>query len=93
MPAFFLFGKYSPNSLKDVSSRRTRKAAEIIETFGGKVNSMHVMLGEYDIIINADLPGTEEAMLTSVALSRATEIGFTTYPAIPVEWFDKKVGK
>jgi hypothetical protein len=36
-----------------------------------------------------DLPGTEQAMETSVALTEMLGISFTTAPAVTVEEFDK----
>jgi len=93
MPSYFLFGKYSSDSLRDISAKRTRKASEIICSFGGKVHAMYVLLGDCDLLIHADLPGNEEAIQISVALSRATGIGFKTMPAMPVEWFDTRIGK
>ncbi len=93
MPTYFLFGKYSGESLRDISAKRTRKASEIIASFGGKVHAMYVLLGDWDLLIHADLPGNESAIQISVALSRATGIGFHTTPAMPVDWFDKRLGK
>jgi hypothetical protein len=47
------------------------------------------MLGEKDLLLIVDLPSTEQAMKTSVALSRMLGIGFTTAPAVSIEAFDK----
>jgi len=38
-----------------------------------------------------DFPGTEEAMKASIALSRLTDISFSTFPAVSVEKFDEMV--
>jgi uncharacterized protein with GYD domain len=58
---------------------------------GGEVNAMHVLLGEYDLMICVRLAGIEEAVKASVALARLTGIAFTTCPAIEVEAFDRMV--
>ncbi len=89
MATFVMLGKYSAGAVKEVSSGRTKKAVEIVEKHGGKVESAYAVLGEYDVVLIVDLPGTADAMKVSVALSGLTGIGFTTAPAVPVEEFDE----
>ena len=91
MPAFFMFGKYSSEALKEISPERTKKVASLIEKFGGKVNSIYALLGEYDLVLIADFPGMQEVMKASVALNRLTGISFSTSPAVTVEEFDKLI--
>jgi hypothetical protein len=40
-------------------------------------------------VLVVSLPGTEEAMKASVALTKLTGISFTTMPAVTVQDFDK----
>jgi uncharacterized protein with GYD domain len=89
MTTYFMFGSYSVDSVKKISARRTEKAAELIEAHGGKLKAGYALLGEYDIVLIVDLPGTEQAMETSVALTEMLGISFTTAPAVTVEEFDK----
>lgn len=89
MTTFFMFGKYSKESLKGIAAKRTEKAEATIQDFGGKLRSVYALLGEYDLVLIADLPGNQEAVQVSVALSRETGIAFTTSPAIPIAVFDK----
>jgi len=89
MGTYFLFGCYSESALKEISAKRTEKAAATIQKFGGQVKSVHALLGEHDLVIIADLPGTEQAMQCSLALHKLTGIAFTTAPAVSVEQFDK----
>ena len=93
MPIFMMFGKYSPDALKKVSSERTRKAVEIIKKNGGKVISMYAVLGEHDIVFTLDFPDAEKALLTSVTLNALTGISFATSPVVDVEQFDKLVSE
>jgi uncharacterized protein with GYD domain len=46
-------------------------------------------LGEHDLVIIAEVPGTEAAMQCSLALHKLTGIAFTTAPAVSVDQFDK----
>ena len=89
MSTYFFFGCYSENALKEISSKRTEKAAVIFQKFGGQVKSIYALLGEHDLVIIAEAPGIEAAMQISLALHKLTGIAFTTSPAVPVEQFDK----
>lgn len=89
MATFILFGKYSTEALKKITAERTNKATNLIKKLGGKVSAMYALLGQYDLVLIADFPGTEEAMKASIALSKMTGIAFTTSPAVTVEQFDK----
>jgi len=92
MATFFMFGKYTHEALRAISAERTQAAVEEIKKMGGEVNAMHVLLGEYDLMICVKLPGVEDAVKASVALARLTGVAFTTCPAIEVEVFDRLVG-
>jgi len=89
MATFFIFGKYTAASLKEISAKRTGTAADIVKKLGGELKSMHALLGEHDLVLVVELPGNAEAMKCSLSLARESGIGFTTAPAIPVEQFDK----
>jgi uncharacterized protein with GYD domain len=86
-----LFGKYTSESLKGVSSKRTEQAISLIEKNDGKVISMYAVLGEHDLVFTLDFPDAEKAMAASVALNQLTGISFTTSPVVEVEKFDKLI--
>ena len=92
MATFFMFGKYTTESIQKISAERSQAAVEEIKKMGGEVNAMHVLLGEYDLVICVKLPSIADAVKASVALARLTGIAFTTCPAIEVEVFDRMVG-
>jgi hypothetical protein len=52
---------------------------------------MHALLGPYDLLFCVTLPGIDDAIKASVALSDQTGISFTTCPAVTVETFDELV--
>lgn len=93
MAMYFMFGEYTLDSIRRISGDRTKEAVKLIEKSGGKVHAMYVLLGDYDLVIIADFPGTKEVMKASIALSRQTDIGFTTAPALRVEEFDELIAK
>ncbi|MCX5697353.1 MAG: GYD domain-containing protein [Candidatus Omnitrophica bacterium] len=89
MAKFFMYGKYSKDAVEGISADRTIKALDVIAKAGGKVNSMYALLGKYDIVLITDFPGVTEVMKASVGLNKLTNIAFTSFPAIPMEEFDK----
>ncbi len=86
---FFLFGKYSLDSLRGISPERTKLAEETIAKLGGKIKAMYVLLGKHDLVLIAELPGLEEAIKFSVTLAEKTGIAFSSQPALTVADFDQ----
>jgi uncharacterized protein with GYD domain len=89
MATFLILGKYSSEGLEGMSAERTEKSAEVIKKFGGKVKAEYALLGEYDLAAIVEAPGIEQVMQASVAESKLTKISWTTFPAVPIEDFDK----
>lgn len=89
METYFMLGKYTPESLKNVSEARTTKVLSQIKKLGGRVKDVYALLGPYDLVLIVDLPDLEAAMKASLILSRLTGIGFNSSPAIKVDEFDK----
>ena len=91
MATYYMFGKYSHEAIKGISSNRTKQSEKAIEKLGGVVKSMHVLLGKYDLALVVELPGATEAIKASLALTQITGISFTTSEAIDVDEFDQLV--
>lgn len=89
MPTYFLFGNYSEDSIRLISTDRTENAKAVIENYGGKFIAGYALLGEKDLVLIVELPNNEQAMKTSVALSKVLGIGFNSSPAVSFETFDK----
>jgi uncharacterized protein with GYD domain len=89
MATYLMFGRYSSEAVKGISSKRTQDAVALIKKFKGEVNGMYATLGENDLVFVLTFPGMEQAMKASVALSKMTGIAFSTSPAVSVEEFDK----
>ncbi len=92
MSTYILFGEYSPESLKEISSERTQKALQVVADNGGSVEAGYALLGEVDLLIVADFPSNAQAMKASLGLAKLLGVGFTTAPALSMEEFDKLVG-
>jgi uncharacterized protein with GYD domain len=93
MATFLMFGKYSSRSLQEMSIQRTDKVVDLVRQFGGEIEAMYATLGQQDLVFVLSLPGTDEAMKASVALTKLTGISFTTMPAVSVQQFDKLMGE
>ena len=89
MATYVMFGKYSLGVVGEVSSERTKNADAAIRDVGGELTAAYALLGETDLVIIVEFPGTEEAMKASAALSKLLGISFTTSPAVSGEDFDK----
>lgn len=88
MAVFFMFGKYSQDSLRNITAKRTQEAVGVIEKLDGQVTAMYAMLGPYDVVMIVNLPGVSEAVEASIALGKLTGIAFMTCPALTVDRFD-----
>ena len=89
MATYFLFGKYSNDSISKVTVKRTEEARNLVRKAGGEVKSFYSLLGPHDLVMIADFPGNREAMKASVALAKSLGISFSTEPALSIEDFDK----
>lgn len=92
MSTFFMFGKYSSDSLKEPTDNWTRRILEIIRQYDGEVRSMYSVMGAYDLVLIANFHMITQALQASVSITKELGIAFSTLPAIPVEEFDKLVG-
>lgn len=92
MNKYFMFGDYSAEGMRGISSARTTQVREMIEKLGGKVLEIYVLLGEHDLVLIVELPNMADAMKAAVAVGRHTGIKFSTAAALSVEEFDRMVG-
>ena len=88
MKTYVMLGKYSMEATKEIHPERTTKAIKIIEKLGGKVKGMYAILGDYDLVILIEGPDMDNIMRISVDLHILTGIHFSTFPAMPVDYFD-----
>jgi uncharacterized protein with GYD domain len=86
-----MFGSFSIDAVKKISTERTKDAAALIGDIGGKVKAGYAALGEEDLILVVDFPGVKEAMKASVELTKLLGISFRTVPAVTVSEFDELV--
>ena len=88
MRTFLIFGKSSPQELKEISLKYRAEVVSLVNDFGGNVRSMYVMLRERYLVLIFAFPGVKTAMRASIALSKLTGISFITLPAVPIDEFN-----
>ena len=93
MTTFIMTGRYSAESIKQISGERTTKAVQIVQQCGGKLVAAYATMGETNVLAIVEFPGISEAIKASISLNKALGISFSTVPAIHVEDFDKLVGE
>ena len=89
MRTFLIFGKSSPEELKEIRLKYRAEVVSLVNSFGGDVRSMYAMVREKYLILIFAFPGVKRAMKASIALSKLTGISFTTSPAVPIDEFNK----
>jgi len=88
MRTFLIVGQSSPQELKEISMKYRTEVVSLVNSFGGTVRSMYVMLRERYLILTLSFPGVKMAMSASIALSKLTGIPFTASPAVLIEKFN-----
>jgi uncharacterized protein with GYD domain len=91
MAKFVFFGNYTTKGMEGMSAERTKQANSLAEKFGGEITAGYALLGKTDLVLIGDFPSVEKAMQASVAVTKLTNITFTTAPAVSIEEFDKLV--
>ena len=89
MTTLIMFGNYSTESVKEISSERTDLSEKVIKKFNGRVKAGYALLGEVDLLLIVDFPNRKQAMKASVALNKLLGISFTTQPAVTFDEFDR----
>jgi len=88
MRTFIMLGTYSSDAIENISGERTKIAETVISNNEGKLKSMYILLGDYDIHIIAEFPDMRHAMKASISLTKRTDIIFSTSEAFSAEEFD-----
>ena len=89
MNTYLMFGKYSSEAIKGISSQRTEEANRLIAENGGEIVAQYILMGENDLLFIVKFSSIEEVIKSSVAMNKLTGISFNSVPAITVEQFDK----
>lgn len=93
MAKYMITASYSAEGLKglqkDKASGRREAVRQALESVGGKLESAYYALGEYDVVIIADLPDNVAASALSLAASATGLVRTRTTALLTVEETDK----
>ncbi|TRZ49808.1 GYD domain-containing protein [bacterium] len=92
MHKFLMLGKYSAAGVKGIKAERTKKVVALIRKAGGRVNAMYALIGPYDMAFLVDFPANTALIKAAIAITKLTGIGFSSFPAVGIEEFDRAVG-
>jgi uncharacterized protein with GYD domain len=76
--------------IKDVG-KRSKAASTLAGKLGGKITSVHVTTGQYDVVATVDMPSGDAMAQFVAALSAAGNVRTTTVRAYTPEEFAKLV--
>ena len=97
MPKFLLEVTYTAGGaqgvLKDGGSKRRAAAKTLVESLGGKLESIYFAFGKHDAIVIADLPDNAAAAASALALSASGMLTATTTVLLTPEEIDQAIKK
>ena len=93
MATYVLLSSLTPEGGQTLHAHPDRLAEvnEEIDNFGCSVVAQYALLGPYDFLTIVDAPDNETIAHLSVDLGSRGTVQITTFPAIPVEDFVKKL--
>ena len=93
MAKFMLTASYTAEGLqglfKDKATGRRDAVRQALESVGGKLESMHYMLGDYDVVIIAEVPDAITASAISLAAAATGLVHTKTTALLTVEETNK----
>ncbi len=89
MSTYLMFGKYSLEGAKGISSKRTDQSMALLKKYGAELKAGYALLGKTDLLLIVEAPDTGKVMQLSAALGKLLGVSFSTAPAVSIEEFDK----
>jgi uncharacterized protein with GYD domain len=97
MPKYLMEVSYtsegSKGLQKDGGSKRRKAAQALIESLGGKIESLYFAFGDTDVIVIADLPDAASAAACSIALATSGSATSKTTALLTPEEVDQATKK
>jgi uncharacterized protein with GYD domain len=91
MPVYVMLGNLTHAAFDqlDTIEQRDKKAQEIIESLGGKLNSLWYTVGQYDFIVVFELPSQEMLVKFLTIVGKFGTVRTETLETIPREMLYK----
>jgi uncharacterized protein with GYD domain len=93
MPHYLILSTLTDEGLKTLKAKpgRILEVNKEIEAMGVKIHAQYALLGAYDFANIVEAPDNETVMKMSVDIGSRGSVHMTTFPAVPVEEFVKKI--
>jgi uncharacterized protein with GYD domain len=93
MPHYLILSRFTDEGLKTLKTKpgRIMEVNKEIEAMGVKVQKQFALLGTYDFVNIVEAPDNETVMKMSVDIGSRGSVRMTTFPAVPVEDFIKRI--
>jgi uncharacterized protein with GYD domain len=93
MPHYLILSTLTDEGLKTLKTKPDRilEVNRDIEGMGVKIHKQYALLGAYDFANIVEAPDNETVMKMSVEIGARGSVHMTTFPAVPVEDFIKKI--
>jgi uncharacterized protein with GYD domain len=93
MPYYLILSTLTDEGLKTLKAKPDRilEVNRDIEGMGVKIHKQYALLGAYDFANIVEAPDNETVMKMSVEIGARGSVHMTTFPAVPVEDFIKKI--
>ena len=93
MPTFMLFLNWTEQGAKNAkdAGKRSQAAKALAEKLGGRVVSVYVTTGQYDVVATVEMPNVEAMVKYVTAVGATGNARTTTVRAFPPDEFSKIV--
>jgi uncharacterized protein with GYD domain len=93
MPNYVILSNLTDEGRRTIKQKPERivEVNREIETMGVKILKQYALLGTYDFVNIVEAPDNETVMKMSVEIGARGSVQMTTFPAVPVEDFIKKI--
>ncbi len=96
MPKYLVRGSYTAEGLKglqkDKASGRKAAISQVLESLGGRLESLYFAFGEDDVVVIFDLPDNIAAARLAIAVGASGLIRTKTTALLTVEEADQALG-
>jgi uncharacterized protein with GYD domain len=95
MPTFITFLNWTEQGAKNAkdTGKRTQAAKAMAEKLGGRVLSVYVVTGQYDVVATVEMPSGEAMAKYVAAIAASGNARTTTVRAWPPEEFAKIIAE
>ena len=97
MPKYLLHASYTADGIKglikDGGTKRTAAAQRLVESLGGKLDTLYFAFGETDVIAIVDMPDNASAAAASLTIGGTGALSGKITVLLPPDEIDKAVKK